>query len=899
MIGETISHYKITSQLGRGGMGVVYEAQDLTLGRTVALKFLPSALAGDAGALDRFMLEARAASALNHPNICTIHAVENAGGQSFIAMELLDGQSLDVLLGNGPLPLDRVLDISIQLADALDAAHAKGIVHRDIKPANIFVTHRGQVKVLDFGLAKLMQSPEIETLGATAHLTTPGSTVGTIAYMSPEQARGETLDARTDLFSLGTVIYQMATGQLPFIGNTSAVVFQAILDRDPTPPIQIVPNLPAKLEDIIDKLLEKDRDLRYQSAADLRGDLKRLKRDSDTRNRPSSSSQIQAQAAVPSSTIASPAPAHHSASSSAVVSAISQNKIGTGLTALILLVVLAAAGYGVYSLLNRNHPAPFQNITLKKITDTGKAALVAISPDGKYIMNVVSDNGQESLWLRNLPTSSNTQVIPASQTHYTALQFSPDGNYLYFERSEPGSDALHNLYRAPVLGGAPEKLISDIDSNVSFSPDAKRFVYLRYNSPQPGRFQLIIHSLDTGEDKVLLEDAISAGLQAPAWSPNGKIIVCLTFNAPNALSGLITIDLASGKRHLFSSSATTVFNKPTWLPDGSGLIVLSQFIGAQIALVSYPDGKVTPITHDTNSYSDISLAADGNTLVAVMSESHYNLSIGPAAAVNSNQFKPITATQQFSGFGWTTDGQLIVPSESGLDLINSDTGIKSQIALQPGFAAVSPSMCANGRYLVYGAIATAGNSNLDVWRMDAGGGNFKQLSSEKLDQNPVCSPDGRWVVYQNQLDDGALMKVPIDGGQPEKLSAELAGSGPTFSPDGKWIAFARFPHSGDHKEKLALISVDSGKIEKSMDFQKISNTDIRFAYDGKSVVYSFADAGVDNLWQQPLDGSPGKQITNFETERIRTFHYSPDGSKLGITRGHTENDVVLISNSGK
>jgi len=275
MINQTISHYRIIGRLGSGGMGVVYEAEDLTLGRKVALKFLPPQLSRDPNALERFMLEARAASALNHPNICTIYAVEKASGeggeaQSFIAMELLDGQSLEQKLVSGPMPIDRLLDIAIQLADALDAAHAKGIIHRDIKPANIFLTQRG-VKVLDFGLAKLARPElEMETIGATqdfprpANLTSPGSTVGTIAYMSPEQARGEELDTRTDLFSLGTVIYLLATGRMPFAGATSAVVFHAILELNPVPALQLNPMLPPKLQEIIEKLLEKDRELRYQ-----------------------------------------------------------------------------------------------------------------------------------------------------------------------------------------------------------------------------------------------------------------------------------------------------------------------------------------------------------------------------------------------------------------------------------------------------------------------------------------------------------------------------------------------------------------------------------------------------------------------------------------------------------
>src|SRR5438105_6709982 len=332
MIGQTISHYRITSQLGSGGMGVVYEAQDLTLGRRVALKFLPSDVARDSAALDRFLFEARAASALNHPNICTIYAVENSDGQSFIAMELLEGQSLDYKLLGPPWPLDRLLDISIQLTEALEAAHAKGIVHRDIKPANIFITQRAQVKVLDFGLAKLTREAEMamDTVArkrGPAHLTSPGSTVGTVAYMSPEQARGEDLDARSDLFSLGAVLYQMATGRLPFSGATSAVIFSAILEHDPVPPLELNSELPPKLQEIIEKALEKDRELRYQSAADLRGDLRRLKRDTESEVRTSQT----ASAVSPASRIASSDAAPQRPSGAAVIVAAKQHKISVAL----------------------------------------------------------------------------------------------------------------------------------------------------------------------------------------------------------------------------------------------------------------------------------------------------------------------------------------------------------------------------------------------------------------------------------------------------------------------------------------------------------------------------------------------------------------------------------------
>src|SRR5580698_1081777 len=378
MLGKTISHYRILSKLGSGGMGVVYEAQDLTLGRRVALKFLPTELASDPAALDRFLFEARSASALNHPNICTIHAVENADGQSFIAMELLEGQSLALKLLGPALPLDRLLDISIQLADALEAAHAKGIIHRDIKPANIFLTQRGQVKVLDFGLAKLARTADADTIGVTqdapAHLTSPGATVGTIAYMSPEQARGEELDPRTDLFSLGAVIYQMATGRLPFPGNTSAVIFNGILERNPAPPLDVNPALPPKLQEIIDKLLEKDRDLRCQTAAELRGDLKRLKRDLESGRTPLPTEKEgvgTGTSARRSATQPSPSSSSLTSASSQITAAARQHKLGLALGIFIVFVLLAAAGYGTYAFLSRDRTLPFANVAISKVTESG------------------------------------------------------------------------------------------------------------------------------------------------------------------------------------------------------------------------------------------------------------------------------------------------------------------------------------------------------------------------------------------------------------------------------------------------------------------------------------------------------------------------------------------------
>ena len=912
MINQTISHYRITGQVGSGGMGIVYEAEDLNLGRKVALKFLPPQLSGDQNALDRFLLEARTASALNHPNICTIYAVETAPGedgrpQSFIAMELLEGQNLDQKLRAGPSPTDKLLDIAIQLADALDAAHARGIIHRDIKPANIFITPRGQVKVLDFGLAKLAR-PEMamETIGATqdspapANLTSPGATVGTISYMSPEQARGEELDARTDLFSLGTVLYQIATGKLPFAGATSAVVFHAILELDPVPVQQLNATLPTKLEEIVEKLLEKDRDLRYQSAADLRGDLKRLKRDVESGRKTAapvvSTSVPMAGSSLTSGSVAA-APSART-SSSAVVAAAGRHKVGTGLAVVLGVVVLLTAGYGIYSLLTRHPMRPFRNFAVTKLTEDGNAALVAISPDGKYTLSLMRDgNGLASLWLRNVPTNSNTQVQPPADVSYNGLRFSPDGNYLYFVRSDAGNVELKYLYRAPLLGGTAEKLAEDVDSNISFSPDGRRIAFMRYDNPEPGKYRLIVRSLDGGAETVLTGGSNSQGLYSPAWSPDGKTILCMANQPGDALTGLMAVDAVTGQQHLVLSSDSALAN-PTWLPDGRGLLALertrsSNFNLQQIVYVVYPEGRIDPLTRDTNNYSDLSVAATGQVLATVLSEGRWNLEVMSATSGGADAH-PVVPAGVFTNFTWTRDGRLIHDKDNRLQWVNPVTDAKGTLATAPESASGDPGECADGRYIVFILGLVEGKSTQNVWRADSSGGNLKQLTQEKSVNFPVCAPDSRSVYYQ---DGGTaqLMQVPIDGGAARKVSDIPAAGFFDVSPDGRTLALATVDHAAGHEVKIALISSESGQVQKMLSFQKPQVTSmIRFSRDGRSIVYDVRENGVDNLWQQPLDGTAGKFLTSFKTEHIWDYHWSSDGSKLALVRGHTDSDVVLV-----
>ncbi|MFZ0197705.1 MAG: protein kinase [Candidatus Sulfotelmatobacter sp.] len=912
MIGQTISHYRIISQLGSGGMGVVYEAEDLDLGRRVALKFLPPQLSRDQNALDRFLLEARSASALNHPNICTIYAVEKVQIeneiQSFIAMELLEGETLDRRLTAGAVPVDRLLEWGIQLADALDAAHAKGIIHRDIKPANIFVTQRGPVKVLDFGLAKLARPEmEMETIGATidsarpGNLTNPGATVGTISYMSPEQARGQELDPRTDLFSLGVVTYQMATGRLPFSGATSAVVFHAILELDPVPALQFNPTLPPKLEEIIAKALEKDRDLRYHSAGDLRGDLKRLKRDMESGRKPTQVAPTSAPpasvpgvpASAPSAGASGIAPGQQASGSSAATSVVRQHKISAGVVAGIVLVLVAAAAYGVYAYITRTRPAPFQNFTVTKVTDGGKSVLAALSPDGKYILNLVRDKGLASLWLRNVPTNSNTQVAPPAELYYNGLRFSTDGNYFYFGRSDPGNPDLKFLYRAPLLGGAPQKLLADLDSNITFSPDGQKFAFMRYDNPEHGKYQLNIRPVEGGDERVLSSGPTGNGLYQPTWSPDGKMIVCQMLDVANGLIRLVAIDTTSGERKPFFSTNERIFDKPTWLPDGSGVLVLgkeqsSNFTRTQIGFVSYPKGIYSPITRDTHSYSDLSVSSSGHILATVQNEYRWNLQVMPAGAPGA-QARSVTSAEADTNFTWTPQNQLISDQSNLLRLIDPATGNKTVI---PGQAVSSdPSACGEDGSIVF--VRLQGGAQ-NVWRMDATGSNFKQVTDGKLDMNPVCSQDGKWVFFKERGGGQNLAKVPIEGGSTQVVSQSPISGDFDVSPDGKLAAFPTLQHSGEHKEMLAVVETDGSNAAKLLEFEHPRSGLLHFSRDGKAVIYPVRENGVDNLWLQPLDGSEGKPITDFTSEHIFDFHWSFDGKQLALVRGHTDADVVLI-----
>lgn len=930
-------------------MGEVYMAQDVRLERTVALKILPQGVSSDPQRMRRFEQEARAASALNHPNVAHIYEIEEENGHHFIAMEYIEGETLRQQMAASPLILRQALDIAQQIAAALTSAHTAGIIHRDIKPENVMLRRDGYVKVLDFGLAKLTeQHGEMDTEAPTKALvnTGPGMVMGTARYMSPEQARGIEVDARTDLWSLGVVLYECVAGRPPFEGSTASDVISAILSKEPPPLARYTRDVPESLEWIVTKALTKDREERYQTAKEMLVDLKRVKQrlevDAEIERSVSPDSlhlsassrsgvSSGARASVPSADTVVDASAEttgqvsaartNASSAEYIADEIKRHKTGLfvalgSLAVIVVAVVIALVGYGIYRITSRSLPdgreqssrqtGPRADMKISRLTSNGKTWTSSISPDGKYAVYIMDSEGKQSIWVKQVSTSSNVQIVPPAEgTFYGNPVFSRDGEYVYYNLYDK-STPQGTLNQIPVLGGTPRKILTNIGSAITFSPDGKRIAFIRSDVAASGEDQLIIANADgTSERKLAARKGdIFFAYGGPSWSPDGKTIASSVGSYKGGFHlSVIAVDADSGEQKEFTPQKWDNVGRVAWLADGKGLIMTAEEKGAlysQIWLLSYPEGSARKITNDLNSYNGVSLTADSNTLVARQSETIANIWIAPNGDLS--RAKQVTTGQNgwygLRGISWTPDGHVVYSSAASgnLDIwiMNADGSSQKQLTTDEE-ADFSPTVSPDGRSIVF--VSDRGGMP-SLWRMDVDGSNLKQLTSGHEDYSPQISPDGQWIVFNSwRSGKQALWRMPFAGGEPTQLTDKFTFNA-SISPDGKLIACGYEDEQPGAPQRIAILSIEGGQFTKAIDMPvSYSSNPLRWSADGKAILYRDTRNGIANIWSQPVDGGPPKQLTDISRpDQIFMFEWSGDSKQLAVSRGVENSDVVLISN---
>lgn len=923
MIGRSLGHYEIIEQIGAGGMGKVYLADDTRLHRKVAIKVLPELSTQDPTRLHRFQQEARAASALNHPNILTIHEIGQVDSTHYIATEFVDGETLRDRLGQGSIRMGEALDIAVDVASALATAHEAGIIHRDIKPENIMIRRDRIAKVLDFGLAKLADRPVRDAEASTMVHTGEGVIIGTAQYMSPEQARASNIDARTDIWSLGCVIYEMLAGRAPFTAATTSDVIVAILEREPAPLARHAENVPRQLQRIVTKTLAKDREQRYQSVRDLLIDLKHLRDEIrfeakiEYSGQPNSGAEaitelhqgVQSTHGSREET-SERAPAQPTSSAEYIVSQIKLHRKGVAAGGAAILAILAIAGYGavrIYMSYRQSEPtkqpqAPLQTMRITRLTSSGTASQAVISPDGKYVVHVSSQDGRQHLRVRQVNTNSDVQIVSPEEVRYTGLTFSRDGDHVFYVvvgKNNPQP----TLYQVSTLGGTTRKLISNVSSPVTFSPDGKSLAFIREFIEQ-GEEGLIVANVDgTGERKIDTRKFPNF-FRSVSWSPDGQTIACGAGSyVPVYNSYVVEVPVQGGPEKLIASPGWSLIGQVEWLSDASGFILAASgqasatFDSSQIWFLSRQGGEVRRITNDLNNYSGVSLTADSARLVAVQSETFSNVWLIPAG-------EPARAAPVTQGIGkrdgkdgavWTHDGKIVYVSKaSGNDdvwMMNADGSGQTQLTANVG-TNTNPSVSPDGRFIV---LTSTRDGAAHIWRLGIDGADPKQLTSGSGEDLAHVSPDGKWVVYTLYAGKPTLWRVSIDGGAPVPISNSTLAA-PATSPDGKMIAAVYWEEQTNTAARIAVLSADGGEITKIFDVPYSTWGSLRWTPDGNALTYVVTAGGVSNLFNQALAGGAPKQLTDFKTDQIFRFSWSTDGKQIVASRGVETNDVVLINN---
>ncbi|HET7706586.1 MAG TPA: protein kinase [Thermoanaerobaculia bacterium] len=870
--GTTVSHYRIVALLGRGGMGEVYHAIDDRLERAVALKILSDQLTRSETAVQRFVQEAHAASGLNHPNIVTVFDIGRAEADvdgkrrviHYIAMELIEGETLRSLVARNALSLRERVDILGQMAAGLAKAHAAGIVHRDLKPDNVMVTTDGYAKVLDFGLAKLTEKERVPDQSTSPQLTQVGTVIGTIGYMAPEQVEHRAIDYRADIFAFGCVAYHALTGKGPFDRGSLIDTLHAIVHSEPEKLADVVPDTPAALVEIIEHCLEKNPEKRPQSTRDIALQLQEIARATD-----------------PSSLITLPTARRRSLMPAVVVAAV--------------LITI----FSVIALALKRQPAqtPFDEMRITRAVSSGRTTVASISPDGKYLAYSVDEGGKQSLWIRQVASGTDIQVVPLANVHFVGCAFSPDSNYLFYVSADNPTDrgAAHVV---PVIGGTPRMLVDDLHARIAMSPAGDRFAYVRTDRAA-SRSVLATRNVDGADERIISEKKLPDTFTAVAWSPDGASLAFSYVTYGGGYHAIIgTMPSTGGEEKLIESPRWRIVDTLAWLPEHNELVVNAKDrtdSRNQLWLLAR-NGKPRRITNDLSDYESASPTADGRKLVTL--QRNQSAMIWRAPGGSASNARPLGRAPEnldgMHGLASLPDGRVIftMSSNDERDLWIMDRDGSNRRRVTDGRSDILPAASDDGKTVVFMSMRS-GSSNL--WKVDIETGATTQFTNGDFESSPSVSPDGTWVAFHtNRAGPRTVWRMPSAGGEATQIT-KTASSWPQISRDGKSIACSWYD-AGTKLIGIAIVPVETGVPANFFSIPVNSwmggnNHLVRWRRDG--ITYVANENGVSNIWLQPAAGGAPRQLTRFGEGQIFYFDWTQTGDLL-VSHGAVTSNVVMI-----